>query len=321
MADNYYFPPRRSPSPAEALFFSNHAFNDTSRRTPSPQVSFSDKRNSQHVRRSSLEPVFEGEIKTTDSQRRSVNHGVSSTQPKPNLAKPRVPISARSSHRVASSSSLRNSQALDESILSAEVKTNVVITNEYLFMNELSYHLALRYGRPLSSIVVSLQHGICLHYGGSFDPAYILTITGRQDQVMDKRNVMAFQEHLHQAIRVAPARGLVQFIFTAEDSASHGIGATACGTPPAVAAARPSSTVGFNGPESRRVKSPSTAKIVLGSAGANRADKSTDQMIEDGRVQSTKTGQRASDESSGSLYAQGRMMKRRGFIYSLFTRS
>lgn len=129
MADNYYFPPRRSPSPAEALFFSNHAFNDTSRRMPSPQVSFSDKRNSQHVRRSSLEPVFEGEIKTMDSQRHSVNHGVSSTQPKPNLAKPRAPISARTSHRVASSSSLRNSQALDESILSAEVKTNVVVSS------------------------------------------------------------------------------------------------------------------------------------------------------------------------------------------------
>ncbi|KAG5979818.1 hypothetical protein E4U55_004728 [Claviceps digitariae] len=235
MADSYYnVPPRRSPSPAEALFYSNHAFNDASRRTPSPQVSFSDKRNSQHVRRSSLEPVFESEIKSMENQRHSVNYGASSTQPKPNLAKPRAPGSARSSHRVSSSNSLRNSQARDESILSAEVKTNVVvswsakgeqarvgrfvrypdrltmrkITNESLFMNELSYHLALRFGRPLSSIVVSLQHGICLLYGGSFDPAYILTITGRQEQMMDKRNATVFQEHLQQAIRVAPVRGL-----------------------------------------------------------------------------------------------------------------
>ncbi|KAG6271112.1 hypothetical protein E4U47_003211 [Claviceps purpurea] len=239
MADNYYLASRRSPSPAEALLFSNSTFSDPSRRSPSPQFSISDRRSSQHVRRSSLEPVFESETRGMDNQRYPVNHGASSTHPKPNLAKPRAPSSARASHRVSSSGSLRNSQARDDFVLLAEVKTNVVvsscesresmrfrqvprwkelittkITNEYLFMNELSYHLALRYGCPLSSIVVSLQHGICLLHGGSFDPAYILTITGRKDQIVDKRNVTVFQDHLQQAIRVAPARGLVQIVAT-----------------------------------------------------------------------------------------------------------
>ncbi|KAG6325548.1 hypothetical protein E4U44_002317 [Claviceps purpurea] len=241
MADNYYLASRRSPSPAEPLLFSNSTFSDPSRRSPSPQFSISDRRNSQHVRRSSLEPVFESETRGMDNQRYPVNHGASSTHPKPNLAKPRAPSSARASHRVSSSGSLRlrNSQARDDFVLLAEVKTNVVvrvcesqesmrfrqvpgwkelittkITNEYLFMNELSYHLALRYGCPLSSIVVSLQHGICLLHGGSFDPAYILTITGRKDQIVDKRNVTVFQDHLQQAIRVAPARGLVQIVAT-----------------------------------------------------------------------------------------------------------
>ncbi|KAG6040533.1 hypothetical protein E4U41_000246 [Claviceps citrina] len=258
MADNYHLPSRRSTSPAEALFFSNHALSDASRRSPSPQVSFSDKRNSQHVRRSSLEPVFESEIRTLDNQRHSVNCGVAaSTQPKPNLAKPRAPGSGRSSRRASSSTSRRNSQARDDSVLSAEVKTNVVITNEYLFMNELSYHLALRYGRPLSSIVVSLQHGICLLYGGSFDPAYILTIAGRPDQIMDKRNVAVFQDHLQQAIRVAPARGLVQFVATAEDCVNLGVGAVTGAMPSAAAAAaaaRPPSTVEGRGSELRQVK-------------------------------------------------------------------
>ncbi|KAG6057831.1 hypothetical protein E4U17_000859 [Claviceps sp. LM77 group G4] len=225
MADNYYLASRRSPSPAESLLFSNQAFSDPSRRSPSPQFSISDRRNSQHVRRSSLEPVLESETRDMANQRYPVNHGASSTHPKPNLAKPRVPSSARVSHRVSSSGSLRNSHigARDGFVLLAEVKTNVVetrwkelittkITNEYLFMNELSYHLALRYGCPLSSIVVSLQHGICLLHGGSFDPAYILTITGRKDQITDKRNVTVFQDHLQQAIRVTPARGLVQIV-------------------------------------------------------------------------------------------------------------
>ncbi|KAG6048678.1 hypothetical protein E4U39_007097 [Claviceps sp. Clav50 group G5] len=221
MADNYYLASRRSPSPAEALLFSNHAFSDPSRRSPSPQFSISDRRNSQHVRKSSLEPVFESETRGMDNQRYPVNHGASSTHPKPNLAKPRAPSSAR-------------------------------ITNEYLFMNELSYHLALRYGCPLSSIVVSLQHGICLLHGGSFDPAYILTITGRKDQITDKRNVTVFQDHLQQAIRVTPARGLVQFVSTAEHSVSHGISVATCAKPLPVARTRPTREV--QRMNSRRVK-------------------------------------------------------------------
>lgn len=128
MADNYHLPSRRPESPAEALFHAAHAFNDASRRTPSPQFAFSDRRNSQHVRRRSLEPVFEGEVKTLDNQRHSMSHSAASPQPKPNLAKPRAPGSARPNHRV-SSHSRRSVQMRDESILSAEVKTNVVVSS------------------------------------------------------------------------------------------------------------------------------------------------------------------------------------------------
>lgn len=87
-------------------------------------------------------------------------------------------------------------------------------------MNELTYHLSIRYSRPISSIVVSLQHGMCLLFGGSFDPAYIMTITALPDQVMattNRRNVALFQAHLQQALRVPPTRGLVQFVPISEE--------------------------------------------------------------------------------------------------------
>ncbi|KAG6082193.1 hypothetical protein E4U16_006459 [Claviceps sp. LM84 group G4] len=320
MADNYYLASRRSPSPAESLLFSNQAFSDPSRRSPSPQFSISDRRNSQHVRRSSLEPVLESETRDMANQRYPVNHGASSTHPKPNLAKPRVPSSARVSHRVSSSGSLRNSHigARDGFVLLAEVKTNVVITNEYLFMNELSYHLALRYGCPLSSIVVSLQHGICLLHGGSFDPAYILTITGRKDQITDKRNVTVFQDHLQQAIRVTPARGLVQFVSTTEHSVSHGISVATCAKPLPVARTPP--TLEVQRMNSRRVKSPSSAKVANGRSAATPADKATEQVVEDRKTHPSVTGRKAGDDSSGSVYAQSRT-KRKGILYSLFARS
>lgn len=87
-------------------------------------------------------------------------------------------------------------------------------------MNELTYHLSIRYGRPITSIVLSLQHGMCLLFGGSFDPAYIMTITALPDQVMattNRRNVALFQAHLQQALRVPPTRGLVQFVPISEE--------------------------------------------------------------------------------------------------------
>jgi hypothetical protein len=99
------------------------------------------------------------------------------------------------------------------------------ITNENLFMNELTHHLSIRYSRPISSVVVSLQHSMCLLFGGSFEPAYIMTITTLPDQVlavMNKRNVALFQAHLQQALRVSPTRGVVHFVPIAEECLGHG---------------------------------------------------------------------------------------------------
>ncbi|OAA44845.1 MIF domain containing protein [Metarhizium rileyi] len=225
MADNFSPIYRRAPSPAaDGFYVPTPIINDASRRTPSPQLAYSDRRSSQHIRRSSLEPVLEGEVRTLDNRRHTVGHDATGNLPKPNLAKLRVPNSGRASY--GSSAGFRRGKVIrSEYLLSVEVKTNVVITNEYLFMNELTYHLSIRYSRPVCSIVVSLQHGICLLFGGSFDPAYIMTITALPDQVMantNRRNAALFQSHLQQALRVLPTRGLIQFTPITEECLGYG---------------------------------------------------------------------------------------------------
>ena len=130
-----------------------------------------------------------------------------------------------------------------ESIVLADVKTNVIvggarasgipgpkdrlmrcheqISDEFTFITELSYHLSTRYQRPVSSIVVCLQHGACMLFGGTFDPAYVMTICALPSQVMpvtNKRNAALVQRHMEEAIGVGPARGFLRFVATTEEN-------------------------------------------------------------------------------------------------------
>ena len=95
------------------------------------------------------------------------------------------------------------------------------ISDEFTFITELSYHLSTRYQRPVSSIVVCLQHGACMLFGGTFDPAYVMTISALPSQVMpvtNKRNAALVQKHMEEAIGVSPARGFLRFVATTEEN-------------------------------------------------------------------------------------------------------
>lgn len=99
------------------------------------------------------------------------------------------------------------------------------VTNEYTFITELSTHLSVRYTRPMSSIVVTLQHGVCMLFGGSFEPAYTITISALPCQVQmttNKRNIALLQAHLLQALRVPPTRGFVRFMPVPEECSGWG---------------------------------------------------------------------------------------------------
>ncbi|KAK1750777.1 Tautomerase/MIF superfamily [Echria macrotheca] len=125
---------------------------------------------------------------------------------------------------VGESNSAAKERVRGDAIVTAEVKTNVIISDEFTFITELSYHLSTRYQRPVSSIVVTLHHGACMFFGGSFDAAYIMSIFALPSQLQpttNKRNAALIQKHMEEALGVMPERGLLRFVPTPEENTAH----------------------------------------------------------------------------------------------------
>ena len=95
------------------------------------------------------------------------------------------------------------------------------VHDEYTFITDLSYNLSSRYQRPESSILVTIRHSACLLLAGSFDPAYILTITAVPSQVQpvtNKRNAVLLQKLIEESLGVPPSRGIVKFSAIPEEN-------------------------------------------------------------------------------------------------------
>ncbi|KAK8136663.1 Macrophage migration inhibitory factor [Apiospora sp. TS-2023a] len=123
----------------------------------------------------------------------------------------------------------KSNPALDrvrnEAIVMAELKTNVIIDDEFSFITDFSYHISNRYQRPMSSIVVNVQHSMCIMFGGSFDPAYTLTIHALPSLVQpttNKRNAALMQTHIQDTLGVPASRGYVRFEATPEANMAYG---------------------------------------------------------------------------------------------------
>ncbi|KAK4106475.1 Tautomerase/MIF [Parathielavia hyrcaniae] len=113
-----------------------------------------------------------------------------------------------------------------EAMVIAEVKTNVIISDEFTFITELSHQLSTRYQRPVSSVAVTLRHGACMVFGGSFDPAYVMSVYALPSQLLpttNKRNAALIQKHMHETLSVGSARGFLRFVSVPEEHfACHG---------------------------------------------------------------------------------------------------
>lgn len=75
--------------------------------------------------------------------------------------------------------------------------------------------MAERYQRPLSSIAVHVQHSACIFFAGTFEPAYILTLSALGPYVQpstNQRNAFLLSEHLEEALGVPPPRGMIRFV-------------------------------------------------------------------------------------------------------------
>ncbi|KAL9010169.1 MAG: hypothetical protein Q9173_004869 [Seirophora scorigena] len=106
------------------------------------------------------------------------------------------------------------------SVITAEVKTNVIVKDEYTFLQDLSQHLSQRYQRPMSSIFITLNHSECLLFAGTFDSAYVMTITALPAQIQpvtNKRNAAMIQTFMSELLGVTPDRGIIRFIGISEE--------------------------------------------------------------------------------------------------------
>jgi hypothetical protein len=77
----------------------------------------------------------------------------------------------------------------------------------------------------VSCISVTVRHGACVFVGGSFDPAYVLTVSALPPLVQpatNKRNAALIQKHMEQALRVPSTRGIVRFVPVQEENVAWG---------------------------------------------------------------------------------------------------
>lgn len=131
------------------------------------------------------------------------------------------------------SASARDRVQKDSPII-AELRTNVIVRiitdstleltrlthqpqvkDEFTLVTDMSYHLSTRFSRPESAIMINIEHSACLLHAGSFEPAYLLTITALPSQMQpttNKRNAALIQSFMADVLSVPPERGVLRFV-------------------------------------------------------------------------------------------------------------
>ncbi|RMY51912.1 hypothetical protein D0863_14434 [Hortaea werneckii] len=125
-----------------------------------------------------------------------------------------IAAARKSAHMSNSEAGSVREKVQRESPVVAELKTNVIIKDEYTLVTDLSYHLAQRYTRPDSSIMIKVDHSACLALGGTFDPCYILNVTTVPSSMgpsINKRNAALIQSFMADILSVPSDRGIVKF--------------------------------------------------------------------------------------------------------------
>ncbi|KAI1263955.1 Tautomerase/MIF [Xylariaceae sp. FL1019] len=117
------------------------------------------------------------------------------------------------------------SRIRDEAMVVAEFKTNLNIKDELGFVTHLAWYLSIRYKRPVSSISVTLQQGICILFAGTFEPSCFLTISALPELVQpatNRRNASLLQQHIRDALDIIPSRTFIRFEATPAENMSIG---------------------------------------------------------------------------------------------------
>ncbi|RFU26208.1 hypothetical protein B7463_g10118, partial [Scytalidium lignicola] len=108
-----------------------------------------------------------------------------------------------------------------ESIVAADIRTNVIIYDEYTLIQRISSCLSTCYQRPESSILITIAHSACMVLGGNYDPAYAMNISALPSLVeanTNKKNAPLLQAAMKEALGVVPERGIIRFIPVPEEN-------------------------------------------------------------------------------------------------------
>ncbi|KAF2277285.1 Tautomerase/MIF [Westerdykella ornata] len=155
--------------------------------------------------------------------------GMQSTYSRPSVERRSARQSTRQRHRYFEeqfaykddATSAARDRVVGDAPIIADLRTNVIIKDEYTLVTDLSHHLSQRYQRPESSIMITVNHSACLLLGGSFDPTYVLSISALPVQLQpttNKRNAALIQKFMFESIGVQAERGIVKFIPIAEEN-------------------------------------------------------------------------------------------------------
>lgn len=85
--------------------------------------------------------------------------------------------------------------------------------------------LSIRYQKSMSSVVVTLEHGVCMLFADNFDPAYTVSVSALPSDVTptkNKRNAYLIQNYMKDCLGVATSRGFLRFVSVSEESAAWG---------------------------------------------------------------------------------------------------
>ncbi|CEI68712.1 unnamed protein product [Fusarium venenatum] len=191
--------------------------------TPPPRLVLGEHRVKPRLSKPSLNPVLESDQRLSRDVEQLVSGDANKVTRKHSL-----PILSRRRREVSDELVLlKQSDEVGDrvrcaSAVVAEIKTNVIIEDEFTFTTELPEYLSIHYNRPASCIVTTLQHGICIQFGGSCAPSYIMRIEALDRDMQpaaNKRNIALLQRHMEQALGIPPSRGYLRFVPVAEDCA------------------------------------------------------------------------------------------------------
>ncbi|RTE71462.1 hypothetical protein BHE90_014131 [Fusarium euwallaceae] len=294
---------------------------DPPRRLSTPRLSGSERRIKPRLSKPSLDPVIEGDQRPTREVQSPPPGDITKVTRKyslPEFPRPRSDYFEETFAALSPEDQVRN-----ESIVLAEVKTNVIVNDEYTFVSELSEHLALRYHRPVSSIVVTLHHGACILFGGSCDPAYIMTVEALAcyaQTATNKRNNAMIQRHMEQALGVSAMRGFLRFVPVAEECSGWKGKTVASEIAEATEQAQPP-VEHRDSIKAPRRRSSKAYRDIKGRA-ATIAGASTSQAISRSRsIEEARSSKYATQEEPEPSKEKSTMKRRRSFMQALFPRS